>query len=52
MIKRKKRSISYKLHQAVVRKLSARQLFWLYVLALLILGIVGILAPSTLIGLL
>jgi len=52
MIKRQKHSCKYKLRRAIVRKLSQNQLFWLCVLALTVLGIVGIFAPKALVGLL
>ena len=51
MIKRKKQKRMYVLHRAIIRKLSAWQIFWLCVLALVVAGVVGVFAPTALMGL-
>lgn len=52
MIKRKKHSCKYQLRRDIVHKLSRNQLFGLCFLALIILAILGIYAPTALIGVL
>ena len=51
MIKRKKHKRLYLLHRAIIRKLSAWQIFWLCFLALIVLGVIGVYAPTALMGL-
>ena len=52
MIKRKEHSCKYQLRREIINKLSRTQVFWLCVLALIVLGLVGIFAPTALVGLL
>lgn len=51
MIKRKEHSCKYEVHKAIIHKLSRNQVFKLCVLALLVLAVIGIVAPSALLGL-
>lgn len=51
MIKRKKHKRLYLLHRAIIRKLSAWQIFWLCLVALIVLGVIGVCAPTALMGL-
>lgn len=52
MINKKKHSCcKYALHQEIIHKLSKRQVFWLCVLALLILGLIGTNIPATMLEL-
>lgn len=51
MIKRKKHSCKYEVHKAIIYKLSQKQIFWLCIMSLLVLAIIGIFSPSALIGL-
>lgn len=50
MIKRKKHSCKYQVHAAIIHKLSRKQVFWLCVMALGVAAIIGICAPTALIG--
>lgn len=50
MIKRKQHSCRYEVHKEIIHKLSRKQLFWLCVLALVVLGIIGVFAPTALVG--
>lgn len=52
MIKRREHSCKYQLRREIIHKLSRTQLFWLCVLALIVLGLIGIFAPTALVGLL
>jgi len=51
MIKKNKHSCQYDVHKAIIHKLSRKQIFWLCVLALLVLCIIGVFAPTSLVGL-
>lgn len=51
MIKRKKHSCRYEVHKAIIHKLSRNQVFKLCVLALFVLAVVAVCAPSALLGL-
>jgi len=51
MIKRKKHSCQFDVHKAIIHKLSRKQVFWLCALALVVLGLVGVFAPTALVGL-
>lgn len=50
MIKKKEHSCKYQLRREIIHKLSRWQLFWLCVLFLVVVGIIGIFAPTALIG--
>lgn len=52
MIKKKKHSCCYDVHREIVHKLSRTQLFWLCILALTVLGAIGVFAPRILLGML
>ena len=52
MIKRKRHSSNFDVHKAIIHKLNRKQIFWLCVLALIVLGIVAVFAPTALVGLL
>lgn len=51
MIKRKNHSCRYEVHKAIIHKLSRNQVFKLCVLALLVLAVVAVCAPTALLGL-
>lgn len=46
MIRRKKHSCHFDVQKAIIHKLSRKQVFLLCVMALAVLGLVGIFAPS------
>ncbi len=50
MIKKKEHSCKYQLRREIVHKLTRTQLFWLCVLFLTVVGIIGICAPTALVG--
>lgn len=52
MIKRKEHSCKFSCFREIIHKLSRTQLFWLCVLTLIVLGLIGIFAPTALVGLL
>ena len=52
MIKRKRHSCKYDVHKEIIYKLSRKQLFWLCVLALLVIGFIGTNIPSACLDLL
>jgi len=51
MIKRNKHSCKYEVHKEIIHKLSRNQVFWLCVLALIVLGLISIFAPAATVGL-
>jgi hypothetical protein len=51
MIKRREKSSKYDVRKAIVHKLTKNQLFFLCIVFLIVLALIGIFAPSALIGL-
>lgn len=51
MIKRKERSNQYDVRKAIVHKLTRNQLFFVCIIFIIALAIIGIFAPSALVGL-
>lgn len=51
MIKRKEHSCKYAVGKAIIHKLSRNQIFWLCVLGLLVVAVIGVCAPSAVMGL-
>ena len=52
MIKKEKHSCKYDVHKEIIHKLSQKQIFWLCVIALSVIGMIGINMPSILLELL
>lgn len=51
MIKRSEKSNKYDVRQAIVHKLTRNQLFFLCIVFFIVLAIIGVFAPSALVGL-
>lgn len=51
MIKRSEKSNKYDVRKAIVHKLTRNQLFFLCIVFLIVLALIGIFAPSALVGL-
>lgn len=51
MVQNKKHLCCYRLQKLIVQRLSRTQLFLLCILALIVLGIIGVYAPAALVGL-
>lgn len=50
MTDNKEHKCKYAVRKAIIHKLSRNQVFWLCVLALIVLAIIGIYAPTALVG--